>query len=59
MGLEVDRHSPAVNRQPRQHSSETIACPSGRWIAEVDALPGGMCYGRDRDEAKWRRWRYA
>ena len=23
----------------------------GRWIAEVEALPGVMCYGRDRDEA--------
>jgi len=23
----------------------------GRWIAEVSALPGVLCYGRDRDEA--------
>jgi predicted RNase H-like HicB family nuclease len=23
----------------------------GRWLAEVSALPGVMCYGRDRDEA--------
>lgn len=23
----------------------------GRWIAEVPALPGVLCYGRDRDEA--------
>lgn len=23
----------------------------GRWLAEVEALPGVMCYGRDRDEA--------
>ena len=23
----------------------------GRWLAEVPALPGVMCYGRDRDEA--------
>jgi predicted RNase H-like HicB family nuclease len=23
----------------------------GRWIAEVQALPGVMCYGADRDEA--------
>ena len=23
----------------------------GRWIAEVAALPGVMCYGQDRDEA--------
>jgi len=23
----------------------------GRWIAEVAALPGVLCYGRDRDEA--------
>lgn len=23
----------------------------GRWIAEVTALPGVLCYGRDRDEA--------
>jgi predicted RNase H-like HicB family nuclease len=23
----------------------------GRWIAEVPALPGVMCYGADRDEA--------
>ena len=23
----------------------------GRWIAEVPALPGVMCYGQDRDEA--------
>jgi predicted RNase H-like HicB family nuclease len=22
----------------------------GRWIAEVEALPGVMCYGRNRDE---------
>jgi predicted RNase H-like HicB family nuclease len=23
----------------------------GRWLAEVPALPGVMCYGADRDEA--------
>lgn len=23
----------------------------GRWLAEVPALPGVMCYGTDRDEA--------
>lgn len=23
----------------------------GRWLAEIDALPGVMCYGHDRDEA--------
>lgn len=23
----------------------------GRWIAEVPALPGVLCYGHDRDEA--------
>jgi hypothetical protein len=23
----------------------------GRWLAEVEALPGVMCYGQDRDEA--------
>ena len=23
----------------------------GRWLAEVDALPGVMCYGHDRNEA--------
>lgn len=23
----------------------------GRWIAEVPALPGVLCYGRDRDDA--------
>lgn len=23
----------------------------GRWVAEVPALPGVMCYGADRDEA--------
>ena len=23
----------------------------GRWIAEVSALPGVLCYGQDRDEA--------
>jgi predicted RNase H-like HicB family nuclease len=23
----------------------------GRWIAEVPALPGVLCYGRDRNEA--------
>jgi predicted RNase H-like HicB family nuclease len=23
----------------------------GRWIAEVTALPGVLCYGQDRDEA--------
>ena len=23
----------------------------GRWLAEVSALSGVMCYGRDRDEA--------
>lgn len=23
----------------------------GRWIAEVPALPGVLCYGKDRDEA--------
>ena len=23
----------------------------GRWIAEIAALPGVMCYGGDRDEA--------
>ena len=23
----------------------------GRWLAEVTALPGVLCYGRDRDEA--------
>jgi predicted RNase H-like HicB family nuclease len=23
----------------------------GRWLAEVPALPGVMCYGSDRDEA--------
>ena len=23
----------------------------GRWLAEVPALPGVMCYARDRDEA--------
>jgi predicted RNase H-like HicB family nuclease len=23
----------------------------GRWIAEVPALPGVLCYGQDRDEA--------
>lgn len=23
----------------------------GRWLAEVPALSGVMCYGRDRDEA--------
>jgi predicted RNase H-like HicB family nuclease len=23
----------------------------GRWIAEVAALPGVLCYGKDRDEA--------
>jgi predicted RNase H-like HicB family nuclease len=23
----------------------------GRWVAEVPALPGVLCYGSDRDEA--------
>jgi predicted RNase H-like HicB family nuclease len=23
----------------------------GRWIAEIPALPGVLCYGQDRDEA--------
>jgi len=23
----------------------------GRWLAEVGALPGVLCYGQDRDEA--------
>jgi len=23
----------------------------GRWIADVPALPGVLCYGQDRDEA--------
>jgi predicted RNase H-like HicB family nuclease len=23
----------------------------GRWLAEIDDLPGVMCYGQDRDEA--------
>ena len=23
----------------------------GRWIAEVETLPGVLCYGTDRDEA--------
>jgi predicted RNase H-like HicB family nuclease len=23
----------------------------GRWLAEIDALPGVMCYAHDRDEA--------
>ena len=23
----------------------------GRWLAEIDTLPGVMCYGCDRDEA--------
>ena len=23
----------------------------GRWLAEIDTLPGVMCYGSDRDEA--------
>jgi predicted RNase H-like HicB family nuclease len=23
----------------------------GRWLPEIDALPGVMCYGEDRDEA--------
>jgi predicted RNase H-like HicB family nuclease len=23
----------------------------GRWIAEIPALPGVLCYGHDRDEA--------
>lgn len=23
----------------------------GRWLAEVAALPGAMCYGADREEA--------
>jgi predicted RNase H-like HicB family nuclease len=23
----------------------------GRWVAEVPALPGVLCYGQDRDEA--------
>ena len=23
----------------------------GRWLAEIDALPGVLCYGDDRDEA--------
>jgi predicted RNase H-like HicB family nuclease len=23
----------------------------GRWVAEVPALPGVMCYGADRDDA--------
>jgi predicted RNase H-like HicB family nuclease len=23
----------------------------GRWLAEIDALPGVMCYGQDRDDA--------
>lgn len=23
----------------------------GRWLAEIDALPGVLCYGQDRDEA--------
>ena len=23
----------------------------GRWIAEIPALPGVLCYGADRDEA--------
>ena len=23
----------------------------GRWIAEVPAMPGVLCYGQDRDEA--------
>jgi predicted RNase H-like HicB family nuclease len=22
----------------------------GRWLAEIDALPGVLCYGDDRDE---------
>ena len=24
----------------------------GRWIAEIPALPGVMCYGRTQDEAR-------
>ena len=34
---------------------------NGRRIAEVDALPGVMCYGPDLDEAvvRCRRWHYA
>jgi predicted RNase H-like HicB family nuclease len=23
----------------------------GRWLAAIDALPGVMCYGQDRDDA--------
>jgi predicted RNase H-like HicB family nuclease len=23
----------------------------GRWVADVPALPGVLCYGKDRDEA--------
>lgn len=46
---------PAV--QPRWYSTvvtfsiELDREDDGRWIAEVPALPGVLCYGKDRDEA--------
>lgn len=30
---------------------ELEAEADGRWLAEIPALPGVMCYGADRDEA--------
>ena len=35
----------------RTASFERMFRDDGRWIAEIPALPGVLCYGVDRDEA--------
>jgi len=30
---------------------ETEREDDGRWIAEIEAIPGALCYGASRDEA--------
>ena len=33
------------------YSVETEREEDGRWIAEIDAIPGALCYGASHDEA--------
>ncbi|MCG6940520.1 MAG: DUF1902 domain-containing protein [Thiohalocapsa sp.] len=33
------------------YTVETEREEDGRWIAEIDAIPGALCYGASHDEA--------
>ena len=46
LGSQPDATVPAVTFTIALEREE-----DGRWLAEIDDLPGVMCYGHDRDDA--------